>query len=399
MRTQIACAAGFRASAQSRARAHMSKDIVHNLLERLSGAGHRGGAFGSEVLLAVSRVLPKGDITSLETGCGKSTIMFSNLSKRHFVFAYDDRNMPESSVGMVQLDKDFRPGVVEFVYGPTQKTLPTYAFPAGTMFDVILLDGPHGYPFPDLEYALLYPLLKQGGILIVDDVHIPSIGHMFDTLREDRMYDEIGVFATTGVLRRTFADGVPADGDHWYEQGYNYSRFPLPMEKYHPDRSYVFGQTADFVDASTVRKHAVRGVELSADNSGVRTVDMSSTFTFKLPKTMKSTIKVALDYRFAYADAAVDTEIMIDATRHPIPATTNRSVACFEFPAPPQAEMTISLLLPNAVPEHDRGTRRYDFRRVGMDIFSMNITASGAKITTSGPALLMARLSTAFGKR
>ena len=102
----------------------MSEEIVRQLLGRLTEAGHLGGAFGSEVLLAVSRVLPKGDIVSLETGCGKSTIMFSNLSKQHFVFVYDDRNMLDSSVGMVQSDIDFKSDAVTFFYGPTQKTLP-----------------------------------------------------------------------------------------------------------------------------------------------------------------------------------------------------------------------------------------------------------------------------------
>ncbi len=370
----------------------MREDAVSRLLGRLSGAAHRGGAFGSEVLLAISRVLPKGDLISLETGCGKSTIMFSNLSKRHFVFAYDDRNLPDSSVEMVQADQDFKSGGVTFVFGPTQKRLPAYTFPEGTLFDVILIDGPHGYPFPDLEYALLYPFLKKGGILIIDDVHIPSIGRMFDILREDRMYDEVGVFSTTGVLRRTNTDGVPADGDHWYEQAYNYSRFPLPTEKYHSDRSYVFAQTVDFGNQADLRKHVVRGIEISPAERCGKTIDTSSTFVFSLPKTVNGPVRLALDYRFAHADSAAGAAIMSDATVHPIPAAAERSVAYFEFPAPSQPDMTITLLLPNAVPEHDRGARRYDFRRLGVDIFSMTLSPSGA------PSLL-AKLSAALGKR
>lgn len=376
----------------------LSEEIVEQLLARLDDAGHRGGAFGSEVLLAVSRVLPKGDITSLETGCGKSTIMFSNLSKKHFVFAYDDRKMPDSSVGMVQRDKDFKSDAVTFVYGPTQKTLSSYEFPQGTHFDVILIDGPHGYPFPDLEYALLYPMLKNGGILIIDDVHIPSIGHMFDTLREDRMYDEVGVFATTGVLRRTSIEAVPADGDHWYEQAYNYARFPLSMEKYRVDRSFRLAQAIDFSNASNIRKHALRGIMHSSDKSCATTIDTSSAFAFILPEGLTGSVSVALEYRFVYADVAVDAAIVSGSTMHSLPPTAKRNVATFQFPVPSHAEMAITLLVPNALPEHDRGVRNYDFRRMGMDIFTMDILPSGSNRNVKSPASIKAMFSQLFGR-
>lgn len=377
----------------------MVEETIRDLLARLESAGHRAGAFGSEVLLAVSKVLPKGDITSLETGCGKSTIMFSNLSKRHFVFAYDDRQMPDSSVAMVQSDKDFKSDAVTFVYGPTQKTLPTYAFPQGTGFDVILIDGPHGYPFPDLEYALLYPLLKKGGILIIDDLHIPSIGNMFDILREDRMYDEVGVFATTGVLRRTSVEGVPSDGDHWYEQAYNYARFPLPMDKYRVDRSHAPGQLVDFADGANIRKHAVRGIEHHPAGNCARTIDTSSTLAFELPDGMSGPVAVALDYRFAYADVAADAAIVSGSTLHPLAPALKRKVATFLFPASAQAEMTFTLLVPKAVPEHDRGVSRYDFRRMGIEIFAATVTQHDLIAPVKSPPSLIARLSQALGGR
>jgi hypothetical protein len=93
---------------------------VKDLLSRLSSASHRGGTFGSDVLIAIAEVLPEGPLVSVETGCGKSTIMFSNLSIRHYVFAYDDREAPESSVAMVQSDPEFKAENTVFVYGPTR---------------------------------------------------------------------------------------------------------------------------------------------------------------------------------------------------------------------------------------------------------------------------------------
>ncbi len=52
----------------------------------------------------------------------------------------------------------------------------------GDPYDCVLIDGPHGYPFPDMEYYYFYPLIKPGGILIIDDIHIPSNGRMADII-------------------------------------------------------------------------------------------------------------------------------------------------------------------------------------------------------------------------
>ena len=34
----------------------------------------------------------------------------------------------------------------------------------------VLIDGPHGYPFPEIEYFYFYPRLKPGALLVVDDI-------------------------------------------------------------------------------------------------------------------------------------------------------------------------------------------------------------------------------------
>lgn len=41
-------------------------ESVKEILARLSGASHRGGAFGSAVLIAIAEVLPEGPLVSVE---------------------------------------------------------------------------------------------------------------------------------------------------------------------------------------------------------------------------------------------------------------------------------------------------------------------------------------------
>jgi predicted O-methyltransferase YrrM len=368
----------------------LSQDI-EAILANLASGSHRAGTFMIDVLQALVKVLPKGPITTLETGCGKSTVVFSNIAAKHWCFAYDDRKLSDSSVLLVQESPDFKADRTEWVYGPTQKTIPTHKFPEGQTFDVILIDGPHGYPFPDLEYAFLYPLLKEGSILIIDDIHIPNIGHMYDLLRSDRMYDEIGVFASTGVLRRTGVEGVPPDGDHWWEQHYNVVNFPRSMAKYAVDRSVTLGAAIDFADPAMVAKHARRGIEHvpqaadgAASVSGARTIDIGSVFGFKPPEGGPDTIAVTIAYQSLRPGVEDGAMINVGATSYPLPRHEVMASKTFVFPVEPGKEIILTLLHPNATAEHERGLARYEFRRHGALVSSITLAATSAPVPASG---------------
>jgi predicted O-methyltransferase YrrM len=147
---------------------------------------HVAGAFATSVLRRLEELMPKDIKHSVETGCGKSTILFSNLSQDHTVFCLDDREHGEnSSITYFQSCELTKNDRIKMELGPTQKTLPFYQ--GFKPYDVVLIDGPHGYPFPEIEYYYFYPHLRTGGLLIVDDVHIASIGRMADVIAEDAM--------------------------------------------------------------------------------------------------------------------------------------------------------------------------------------------------------------------
>ena len=63
---------------------------------------------------------------SLETGCGKSTILSRTSAHGHVVFAYDDRDQPNSSVHYYSDCPLFRKDTTTLVSGATQLTLPKY---------------------------------------------------------------------------------------------------------------------------------------------------------------------------------------------------------------------------------------------------------------------------------
>ena len=361
----------------------MSEDLK-TILRRMGGVSHHAGAFSSDVLIAVAEVLPERIRHSLETGCGKSTVMFSNISEQHYVFAYDDLGTPGSSVQMVMDDPAYQNDAVTWVYGPTQTTLPQYQFPSDRLFDVILLDGPHGYPFPDLEYALLYDRIRLGGVLIIDDVHIPSIGRMYDILREDRMYREIGVFSTTGVLQRTSRPSVPPTGDHWYEQSYNVARFPLPMDKYVCPRLADIGEVIDLRDRRRLERHLISGGEFVSTEDGLRTTDLSTALSFDLTSVAQHPITVSVAHKSCYADQKMDIFLTIGAERFTVEPATEWTVSSFVISAPPSQKFTLEFEHPSATPEHYLEHARYDFRRFGSMVRSIQI---GVRESASSPSL------------
>ena len=167
---------------------------------------------------------------SVETGTGKSTLLLSHLSEHHLCFSLDDAKSLGDGHSLERASGSslLKPGVVEFVVGPTQQTLIAHTF--SEPLQLVFIDGPHGYPFPELEYFKLYPHLETGGLLIVDDIHIPTIRNLFNFLREDPMWCFLETVGKTAFFERTNAPTFSTTGDGWWLQPFNKSRFPIPYK-------------------------------------------------------------------------------------------------------------------------------------------------------------------------
>lgn len=198
------------------------------LLDRIAhlpGDWHGAGALGTRVLERIAFHAGNGIKNSAETGAGRSTLLLSHLSSSHTVFALDCGG----SLAAVRSSPLFNSARVEIVEGPTQKTLPAYPF--REKLQLVLIDGPHGYPFPDMEYWFFYPHIEEGGLLVIDDVHIPTIYNLFSFLRDDAMFELLEVASTTAIFRRTGAPLFDPFGDAWWQQGYNKKRFPATLRQ------------------------------------------------------------------------------------------------------------------------------------------------------------------------
>jgi len=105
------------------------------------------------------------------------------------------------------------------------------------LYDVVFIDGPHGYPFPELEYYYFYQHINVGGLFIIDDVNIPTIGRLADFLAEDEMFELVSLVRTTAVFRRTNAKLFDPRGDGWWTQRYNRHRISSRREFFLPSEN------------------------------------------------------------------------------------------------------------------------------------------------------------------
>ena len=181
------------------------------LVERASGF-HPWDAMSPA---ALSAILKRGPFRStVETGCGGSTIVLSHGSERHKAFAIDGK---DRTISALRLQSDLRIERVGFVEGETKDTLPHYRFEGEV--DLVLLDGPHAYPLTQLEFAYLFPRIRSGGWLVMDDIQIPSVYELFQFLKKESSVVLEEVVVRTAFFRRVGA--VEGGPDGWELQGIN----------------------------------------------------------------------------------------------------------------------------------------------------------------------------------
>jgi len=209
---------------------------MSDLIDRISQyyeelGGDRAGALSTLPLNRLEWYLQTHfqgqEVRSVETGCGASTIVFAQHSAHHTVSCYDDRSEIGSSVNYAQNFPGCRHDQVKWICGPTQRPI-VFAEPLTPPVDIALIDGPHGYPFPELEYFALYRWLKPGGILIVDDIHIPTINNLHRFLLQDDSFRSHGAALTNSLFRADAQPGLQHRGRRLVAPAIQRAELPSP---------------------------------------------------------------------------------------------------------------------------------------------------------------------------
>ncbi|MCW5962756.1 MAG: class I SAM-dependent methyltransferase [Bryobacterales bacterium] len=155
---------------------------------------------------------------SAETGCGGSTILLSRISESHTAFAIEGESR---TITALRARPDLRVTSVNFVEGETKTTLPVHSF--SQPLQLILLDGPHAYPQPQMEFVYLFEHLSPGGWLVLDDLQIRSVHDLYRFLLQEEFVELEDVVVRTAFLRKVAHP--PGGPDGWHLQRWN--RWPV----------------------------------------------------------------------------------------------------------------------------------------------------------------------------
>lgn len=141
------------------------------------------------------------DKVSLETGAGLSTIIFTQQGGHHICITPSgdeiERIRHECVARNINTDR------LEFVQAPSEVALPGRQLPP---LDVVLIDGAHGFPLPQIDFYYTASALKTGGLMIIDDVHIWACGILVKVLREDPAWERVATVGRRTTVFKKVAD-------------------------------------------------------------------------------------------------------------------------------------------------------------------------------------------------
>jgi SAM-dependent methyltransferase len=196
-------------------------------------------SLANDGLRMIARLVAPGDVT-LECGSGASTVVFVAAGARHTAVspAPDEHARIRAYLKKVGLeDRD-----LSCIAERSEDAFPTLQGP----FDVVLVDGLHAFPHPILDWQSASRLLRVDGIMILDDVNIPTVAVLRRFMASDPTWELIGYAGDRVAAFRKVAE--PAPGDPWYDQPFNrrfdYSFVAWPRSWYLAARGFI-GRLAD----------------------------------------------------------------------------------------------------------------------------------------------------------
>ncbi len=123
----------------------------------------------------MARNLQPGSRT-LETGAGLSTVLFAAWGCDHLSIVPFEREADAILEFCAQ--QGVETGALRFDLRPSEVALPEMI--GAAEFDLVLIDGCHGFPMPIIDWFYAAGLLRKGGIAVIDDVQIPQVRTLVD---------------------------------------------------------------------------------------------------------------------------------------------------------------------------------------------------------------------------
>ncbi|MEO6469611.1 MAG: class I SAM-dependent methyltransferase [Acidimicrobiia bacterium] len=150
---------------------------------------------------------------TLETGCGATTIVFAAAGANHEAVFLD--GFEGDGVQAWCDEHGVNTELVTFHAGSSSETLPRLNL--GDL-DLVMIDGCHGFPFPQLDWYYSASHLVEGGVLVVDDTHLPAPYELRRYLESDPRWERIRVGTQWVAFRRR---GSGSLDEEWMSQQFH----------------------------------------------------------------------------------------------------------------------------------------------------------------------------------
>ena len=163
---------------------------------------------------------------TLETGAGLSTVLLAALGAEHICITPSADEVARIKEYCASHDID--DSKVRFIQQPSHRALPLIDEEA---LDLVMIDGAHGFPMPAVDWLYAGGKLRRGGLLVMDDTHLPAVRLVAEFLDADQRWSLQVRGSTWAVWLRLHVAELSED---WWEQPFY--RRPLTVAEV-PERA------------------------------------------------------------------------------------------------------------------------------------------------------------------
>jgi len=182
----------------------MKRAELHGLLDESRGVWAADEELYRDL---VERVEP--GLVSLETGAGLSTMLLAAAAGVHHCITPSSAEVEVLRTAIA--DRGLTAGRVTFHVDRSDRALPRL----DADLDLVLIDGGHAYPTPQIDWYYAGGRLRPGGLLYVDDLQLPAVEQLAAFLQRDPRWRLLRRTAKWGVWRRE-SEGELAE--EWTDQ-------------------------------------------------------------------------------------------------------------------------------------------------------------------------------------
>jgi hypothetical protein len=98
---------------------------------------------------------------------------------------------------------------LSFVVRPSEEALP--GLDGSDERDLFLIDGSHGFPLPIIDWFYGAAHLRQGGMVVFDDAHLPQLGPILQFRDLDPRWEPVGSTSKWRAYRRLSSGSLAED--------------------------------------------------------------------------------------------------------------------------------------------------------------------------------------------